>query len=80
MPPTSTIGAGKNGRSEPPRVPATRISTRNRRNGLTACLYVISGCPGCGQPRRHTQDGLRTCPCGQAYRLVVTAVIGAEAA
>lgn len=79
MPPTSTIGAGKNGRSEPPHVPATRISTRNRRNGLTASLYVVD-CPGCGQPRRHTQDGLRACPCGQAYQLVVTAVIGTEAA
>ena len=58
---------------------ATRISTRNRRNGLLSSVFV-GRCPACGQHRRHTSDGLRACPCGKVYQLIVTAVVGAEVA
>ena len=78
MPPTGATSTQQNGRSEPPRVPATRISTRNHGNGLTSTLY-IGQCPRCSSSRRHTRDGLRQCGCGLVYQLIVTAVVGSEA-
>lgn len=58
----------------------TQVRTVNHGNGITSNIFT-GRCPGCARPRRHNSDGLRQCGgCKLVYELVVTAVIGVEAA
>lgn len=60
-----------------PLVPATQFGTRNHKTNIPSYVFVAE-CPSCGAFRRHISDGLRQCGgCGQVYRAVVTATIGA---
>jgi hypothetical protein len=48
--------------------------TSTSRRGLAARWYVVT-CPACRLRRVHVADGIRRCPCGRNYRLVVGAAV-----
>lgn len=75
---TPIVENGRSGTRRPvPVALATRGSALTHKGNILSSWY-ISRCPACLTHRRHNKDGVRRCPCGQVYRVVVGSSVGAE--